>query len=126
MGKTAEEWLKQADYDIETADYMFSSGRYFYAVFMCHMALEKALKGLYVERLKETVPKKHNLVYFLNKIGIVPPEHIGRFLVRLNEASVVTRYPESLDKLAHQYTDVVVREILDSGKEALQWIRQQF
>jgi len=28
-------------------DGMFSSGRYFYAVFMCHLSIEKSLKGLY-------------------------------------------------------------------------------
>lgn len=41
-----EEWLKQADYDMETAEIMREKGRNFYAVFMCHQALEKALKGL--------------------------------------------------------------------------------
>jgi len=41
------EWLKQAEYDLETAEYLFSGGRYLYSVFMCHLAIEKALKGLY-------------------------------------------------------------------------------
>jgi len=37
MGKgimESDEWLKQSDYDMETAEYMFQGGRYFYAVFM--------------------------------------------------------------------------------------------
>lgn len=45
MAQAHEEWPRQADYDMDTADFMFSGGRYFYAVFMCHLSLEKALKG---------------------------------------------------------------------------------
>ena len=45
MSDKYKEWLKQADYDMDTADAMHSSGRYFYAVFMCHLSIEKALKG---------------------------------------------------------------------------------
>ena len=44
MSNKHEEWLKQADYDMDTAELMFSGGRYFYAVFMCHLSIEKALE----------------------------------------------------------------------------------
>lgn len=47
MAKDAEEWLRQAEYDLDTADAMYTTGRNFYAIFMCHLAIEKALKGLY-------------------------------------------------------------------------------
>ena len=46
-----EEWLIQADYDIDTAEYMLRGARNVYAVFMYHLALEKALKGLYQKRV---------------------------------------------------------------------------
>lgn len=48
MPRDFEEWLKQADYDLDTADFMFKGKRYIYAVFMCHLSIEKALKGLYL------------------------------------------------------------------------------
>ncbi len=35
--KPAEEWLLQAEYDMETADAMFNSGRFIYSVFMVHL-----------------------------------------------------------------------------------------
>jgi HEPN domain-containing protein len=47
MSKRHLEWLKQADYDLDTAEFMVSGKRYFYAVFMCHLSIEKAIKGLY-------------------------------------------------------------------------------
>ena len=62
VGKTSQEWLKQADYDIKTAEIMFDNERYFYAVFMCHLSVEKALKGLYTHRLHIVPPKIHTLI----------------------------------------------------------------
>ena len=86
MSKGPEEWLKQADYDLDTANFMFKGGRYFYTVFMCHLSIEKALKGLFLGKLDEIPPTTHNLVYLINKVGFKPPEEIGRFLVKLNQA----------------------------------------
>ncbi len=126
MSKEPQEWLRQADYDLDTAEFMFDGGRYFYAVFMCHLSMEKALKGLYQERLKQIPPKVHNLVYLLNKIGIKPPEDIGRFLIKLNEANIVTRYPENIDKLQKDFTQPIVKDILDRSKAVLGWIKMQF
>jgi len=126
MEKRTGEWLKQADYDMGTAEFMFSGRMFFYTVFMCHLSVEKAMKGLYQERLKETPPKTHNLVYLLKKIGVRPMDAIGIFIIKLNEASVVTRYPEDIDKLQRQYTEVVVKDILVRSKEVLQWIKGRF
>jgi HEPN domain-containing protein len=125
MVKDPVEWFLQADYDIETSEYMFKGGRYFYSVFMCHLAIEKALKGLYQKRLRETPPKVHNLVYLLNKIGVRPPELQAKFLIKLNEASVPTRYPETLELLKRDYSQGVVEDILFKSKEVLEWIKNQ-
>jgi len=125
MAKDPNEWLRQADYDMETADVMFSSARYFYAVFMCHLSIEKPLKGIYQLKLKDLPLKTHSLIYLLNTIGLTAPEHIGKFKVKLNEASVATRYPEELEDLKSNYTKPVVNEIIVQSKEVLQWIKTQ-
>jgi len=44
---------------------------------MCHLAIEKALKGLYFERRNEFPPKSHSLIFRLNEIGVNPPENLG-------------------------------------------------
>ncbi len=125
MAQPPDEWLKQADYDMDTADYMFQGGRYFYAAFMCHLSIEKALKGIYRKKLSQEPPRIHNLIYLLNKIGINPPEPIGRFIVKLNEASVATRYPEEISKLQKDFTQGIVKDILSKGRETLEWIKTQ-
>ncbi len=126
MAKDPKEWLKQSDYDFDTAEYMFAGGRYFYAVFMCHLAIEKSLKGLYYKITNKVPPKSHNLVYFLNKLQIKPPENIGKFLVKINQASVVTRYPDEMAKLQKNYTKSVVKKIIEDTRKTLEWIKKQF
>ena len=126
MDKRSREWLKQAYYDIDTAEYMFTGGKFFYAVFMCHLSVEKAIKGLYQQKLRETPPKSHNPVYLLKKINIRPAETVGKFIVKLNEASVVTRYPEDIEKLQQQYTKDVTKDILEESKKVLEWINKLF
>ncbi|HDQ03925.1 MAG TPA: HEPN domain-containing protein [Deltaproteobacteria bacterium] len=125
MDEKTHEWIKQADFDSETAEFMFEGGRYFYAVFMCHLSLEKALKGIYCKIHGEVPPKMHNLVFLINKTGMKPPEAIGKFIVKLNEANIATRYPESLEKLQKIYTKEISREMISQTKEALKWIKQQ-
>ena len=124
-GKPPEEWLKQADYDMDTADYMLRGDRRLYALFMCHLSVEKALKGLFQSRLDIVPPKIHNLVYLLEKMGCMPPEELGKFIVRLNEVNVVTRYPDDLAALQDQYPSAMTAEILAKSREVLAWIKKQ-
>jgi HEPN domain-containing protein len=65
-----EEWYFQSDYDLETAFDLFKSGRNVYCIFMCHLSLEKALKGLFVKTKGEFPSKTHSLMYFIEKIEL--------------------------------------------------------
>ena len=126
MSGKHEEWLNQADYDMDTADAMFNSGRYFYAVFMCHLSIEKSLKGLYYKKLDEVPPKTHNLIYLLNKIGKKPDQELEKFITRLNTASLATRYPDDLAKIQAAYTEEITKEMIEKSKEVLKWVKTQF
>lgn len=125
MSNRYKEWLKQADYDMETAEVMFNSGRYFYAVFMCHLSIEKALKGLYFKVLDELPPKTHNLLYLLDKIGRKPEQELEKFVTKLNVASIATRYPDDLAKIQADYTVEITAEMMARSKDVLQWVKTQ-
>ena len=126
MSEKYEEWLKQADYDMDTADAMFRSGRYFYAVFMCHLSIEKSLKGLYSKELTEVPPKTHNLLYLLKKIEKKPDQDLLKFITKLNTASVATRYPDDLAKIQAAYTEEITKEMIEKSKDVLKWVKKQF
>lgn len=125
MVKSPQEWLKQADYDIKTAEIMFDNKRYFYAVFMCHLSIEKALKGIYLDRLKEIPPKTHNLVYLVEKIKMLLPENLYDSVFALNRVSVPTRYPDDIQRMLKDYNEERTKKVIESGKEVLQWLKKQ-
>jgi len=56
-----EYWLDIAQYDLETANSMLSSGRWLYVVFMCQQATEKLAKGLYTLYVDDNIPRIHNI-----------------------------------------------------------------
>lgn len=126
MAKDPKEWLKQADYDIDTADSLFDAGRYIYTVFMCHLSIEKALKGLFMEKLNKEPPKIHDLVFFLKKLILEPPDDMRDFIHDLNSVSVPTRYPDDLARMMKDFDKTKTQTVLKQTKGALKWLKGLF
>ncbi len=120
-----EEWYFQSDYDLETAADMLKSGRTVYCIFMCHLSLEKALKGLLIKKRQEFPSKSHSLIYFVDKLELELSDPQFEFLFMLNKISVPTRYPEDLRKLFLAYTKERTESILHQTKEIQLWIKKQ-
>ncbi|MFZ4464897.1 MAG: HEPN domain-containing protein [Bacteroidales bacterium] len=119
-----EEWYFQSDYDLETAVDMFNSGRTVYCIFMCHLSLEKALKGLLIKKTGENPSKSHSLMYFVDKLELELTYSIHEFLFMLNKISVPTRYPDDLRKLFAAFSNERTEKILKQTKEEQSWIKQ--
>jgi HEPN domain-containing protein len=124
--KSFKEWLLQSDYDMNTANAMFETGRYFYAVFMCHLSIEKCLKGLYAKLLDKLPPKTHNLIYLLENILIQPPDNIYQFIYSINAESVATRYPEDIEKALNEYNEEKTSEIIENSRQVLEWLKKNY
>ncbi|MFB0524631.1 MAG: HEPN domain-containing protein [Phycisphaerae bacterium] len=123
--KSSQEWFRQAEYDMETAQSMQDAGRYIYCVFMCQMSIEKALKALYAKKLGKNPSKTHSLVYLAQSIHLDLPEQTKEFLETLDDVSVPTRYPEELEKLIKEYSRDRVKNILDKSRKALRWLKRE-
>ena len=123
--KPPEEWFIQSSYDLDTANAIFETGRYMYAVFMCHLSIEKALKGLYAKNLSEEPPKTHSLIYLIEKIGIQMPENLYDLIFSLNRVSVPTRYPDYLKRILKDYNMDITKEILTKSKDVLKWLKEK-
>jgi len=117
--KPLQEWFKQADYDLKTAQSLFKTGKFLYTVFMCHLSIEKALKGLYARKFQKDPPKIHNLNYLCEKIGIKLDEEFQDFIDHLNNLSVPTRYPDELAKILKEYKKNPTKMVLKRTKELL-------
>lgn len=73
--KTSEKykyWAMLSDYDMETAQVLIDGRRWVYVAYMCHQALERQLKGMYVYYMDKEAPKTHNLPFLFNKLQSCP------------------------------------------------------
>lgn len=124
MNKNIANWIKSSSYDLKTAEHMFKTGRYIYVLFMCHLSIEKILKGLYEAALEKVAPKTHNLIYLSKAIELNIPEDHLETLESLNDLSVVTRYPEDIDEMVKAFKKNKVGEYLKRTKELIKWLKR--
>ena len=124
MRKDTENFIKSAAYDVETAEHMLKTGRYIYVVFMCHLSLEKMLKAVAAEVNDMVPPRTHNLLYLMKLAGIDFSEDHFEFIAKINNASIVTRYPEDFRALTDSFPEEVVSVYLNKTREIIEWLRQ--
>lgn len=119
MRKDTKSFKDSAEYDLQTAEVMLTSGRYIYVVFMCHLAIEKMLKAIAAEVTQNIPPKTHDLIYLLKLSLANLPQELTDFIAKINNVSVVTRYPEDFVKLVEVYPREVARRYLELTKEVI-------
>jgi HEPN domain-containing protein len=124
MNKETINWLDMVDYDITTAEEMLKTGRYVYVIFMCHLAIEKALKAVVCEATNKFPPKTHDLILLVTLSKIEFADVLLDFIGKINNVAIVTWYPEELSKLVSSYPKEIAKQYLDKTLEAIRCIKQ--
>lgn len=124
MRKDSHSFMVSAEYDLQTAESLFKSGRYIYVVFMCHLAIEKMLKSIAAETIKDVPPKTHSLIFLIKLAEIQLPPVLFDFVTKINNASIVTRYPEDFPTLLKVYPKNVTMEYLRTTREVIQCLKK--
>lgn len=120
-------WLDLAQYDLETAEVMLNGKRYLYVGFMCHQAIEKALKAC-IWALKGLEPEyTHALARLLRSSGLTEqvPKHLTDIIDVLEPLNIEARYPTDKDKLMRSLSHGRSEEILAQTKELYGWIKKK-
>lgn len=116
-------WSENAEYDLLTAEAMHNSARYAYTVFMCQQALEKIIKGIYLQNNKEEAPRSHNLAYLIGTLSIGVPEDYINLLGELSAYYLEGRYPTYKEKISQLISKDKSLAILAKTKEAFKWLK---
>lgn len=109
-----------ADYDIETASAMLRTKRYLYVGFMCHQAIEKALKAVIADN--DTIPPKSHGLMKLAQIGNIydfMSENYKDILDSLDPLNIAARYPEQIEKLTATLSEDRCKVILTETEDLL-------
>ncbi len=108
QNKTIDYWIEGAMYDLETGRSLLKARRYPYALFLGHLAIEKALKALVVKNTGEHAPYTHSLIMLVNKTKIDISEEIINKLAEYTEFNIEARYPDEkkafYEKCTKEYT----------------------
>ncbi|MFH1245812.1 MAG: HEPN domain-containing protein [Candidatus Omnitrophota bacterium] len=122
MDKETRNWIDMVEYDVATARQMFKTGRYVYVIFMCHLAIEKALKAVVYKKTDKLPPKTHDLIYLANLGKIELVQELSDFVGIINNAGVVTRYPEDLSRLISSYPKEITETYLRKALEVIRCV----
>lgn len=121
-------WLEGADYDLQTAGAMLDTKRYLYVGFMCHQAVEKALKAILVSRKpEEDLPYIHKLVRLANLSGISEEmtEAQLSLLDLLSPMNIEARYPMYKERLLTSLTEEKCGTMIQETEAMLLWLKSK-
>ncbi|MDR1165976.1 MAG: HEPN domain-containing protein [Deltaproteobacteria bacterium] len=123
-----QHWLTDARYDIETAEHMFATGRWFYVLFMCQQSIEKLAKGLFGLYFNfNEIPFTHNIDRLVepiaDKISLHIPQETWNFFGELSKYAANKRYTDYKLSLSQKTTQHVALRALNLSKEAFAWPR---
>ncbi|HUT04481.1 MAG TPA: HEPN domain-containing protein [bacterium] len=117
-------WIDGAEEALRIAEQQLDSGRHLWAIFFCHLAIEKMLKAAVIHKTGQLAPKTHHLLHLLKLSGLCPPAETLTFLRRMNMLSVPTRYPEDQEDIRRTFDHDRTQGFLDKTIEAIRWIRE--
>jgi HEPN domain-containing protein len=119
-------WLDSAEHDLETAESLFTSGKYDWCLFLAHLVLEKALKAVYVrENDNRLPPKTHNLVKLAEETKLELTEEQKFFFDEVSDFNIEVRYPAYRQELYKVCTRALTEDYFTRIKELYRWIRSQ-
>lgn len=120
-------WKELSDYDLETADAMFRTGRWLYVGFMCHQALEKAFKAYWSSKKEEPAPFSHNLINIAQGCGLgqILNESQRLFIGEIMPLNIEARYPSYKKSISDSLSESKCGEILNKTKELQQWVKEK-
>ncbi len=121
--KTVKYWLDGAEYDMSTANAMFKTRKYPYALFMGHLALEKLLKAVYVKNTKKHAPYTHALEKLAKKSKIDIPEQMLIKLREFMEFHFEARYPDEQKAFYKKCNLSYTKEKFQEIKEVFKWLK---
>lgn len=118
-------WLESAAHDQETAEFMFESKRYSWALFIWQLVIEKHLKARIVEKLDDSAPTIHDLNKLANlaKLKLTPIQEYN--LQQVTKFNINARYEDYKHTFYKQATRAFTIKWIKISKGLLVWLKKQ-
>lgn len=118
-------WTEVSDYDLDTADAMFRTGRWLYVGYMCHQTIEKAIKAFWCSRKEEPAPYSHNLINLAQSSGLgqLLSDEQKAFISEMMPLNIEARYPSYKQSISDALSEERCKEIITKTRELQQWVK---
>ena len=120
-------WVNEAEEALRVADHLVEKEDFSYALFFGHLALEKSLKALCVDKLKDHAPPIHNLVRLARIAGIELDEQTESELLAITAFNIESRYPDFKSsfrkKCTREFTTIQMEIIKRNFKWLLSYLK---
>ena len=125
--RTVAYWLDIAQYDLDTAEAMYQTGRWLYVAFMCHQSIEKTLKAYWSGTQDDDPPYTHNHKRLAEGSGLYQRMSVERrrIIEQITNYNIESRYPEDRAELAKTLTPQACRYFIDETLKLTQWIKDE-
>lgn len=120
-------WRELSDYDMDTADAMYTTGRWLYVGFMCHQALEKIFKAYWCNRKEDPTPVSHNLINIAQSCGLnsLFDENQKMFISEMMPLNIEARYPSYKESISESLTKEKCEVMIEKTKALQEWIKDK-
>jgi len=120
-------WLDIVAEDLDLGEFLFKSGRWLYACFMCHQVIEKMLKAYWTATSDEVPPYIHEHKLLAKYCGLYQKmtDEQRHFLEEIRPMNIEARYPNYKRSVANSLTEEKTRNIVEQTKQMQQWILQE-
>lgn len=118
-------WTELSDYDLDTADAMFNTGRWLYVGYMCHQVIEKIFKAFWCSRKEEPAPYSHNLLNIAQSCGLgqLFSEEQITFISQIMPLNIEARYPSYKKEIGEYLSKEKCRILLNDTKAMQIWVK---
>ncbi|MBI4560814.1 MAG: HEPN domain-containing protein [Candidatus Rokubacteria bacterium] len=121
MRKDVERFVLQARRDLRNARRNIGIEAYEVAAFLAHQAVEKYLKGAWIQRKRARPPATH----YLKELGdgLKIPKRLLANLLFLNPDYTVSRYPDAANGVPYElYDEATASAKVKAAKEVARWV----
>lgn len=124
--KVVDYWKTGAEYNYETAEFLYKGKRYSDCLFFCHLMIEKILKGLVVKRTKTHAPYIHKLVDLAKLAGLGLTKDQTEQLTEITGFNIAGRYDSAKFNFYKRCDKNYAEKYFTVSKKLYLWLKKQY
>ncbi len=117
-------WFDSSEKDWDIVSVLFNSKKHMYALFFCHLSLEKYLKGIIVQN-NEVAPITHDLLLLAEKAKIELTKEQAKLLYEVNAFNIKTRYDDYKNSFYKRATASFTKKYIREVDKFKTWLKKQ-